>query len=87
MARGFSGRVAAMPLRKPAMPSQVSAGFQSMKKQGPAPWGMKKVGMRVPAPVAGAPVPWEGGVLSMSLSMGTASGDENRAIPNNTSYQ
>ena len=31
------------------MRCQVVGGFQSMKKQGPAPCGMKQVGMRVAA--------------------------------------
>src|SRR5690554_7030671 len=49
IAFGRLGRVAATPLRKSAMPFQVPGGFHSMKKQGPAPWGMKRTGWAVDA--------------------------------------
>jgi len=45
MAVGFTGSVAAMPLRKSAMAFQAVGGFHSMKKQGPAPCGTNSVGM------------------------------------------
>ncbi|MOA28918.1 hypothetical protein D3C78_1498960 [compost metagenome] len=46
MALGRSGRVLATCLRNSAMRFQAVGGFQSMKKQGPAPWGTNSVGMR-----------------------------------------
>jgi len=50
MAVGLAGRVAAMPFRKSAMAFQAVGGFQSMKKQGPAPCGTNRVGIVWPAP-------------------------------------
>ena len=41
---GFSSRLLIKPLRKFFMRSHSWGGSQSMKKQDPPPWGMKKVG-------------------------------------------
>jgi hypothetical protein len=41
----MSGRKSsAKPFRYSAIPSHTPLGFQSIKKQGPPPWGIKKVG-------------------------------------------
>jgi hypothetical protein len=53
--RGLAGRLAGMPRRKAAVLSQASGGFQSMKKQGPAPCGMN-AGMREAAAVMVIPI-------------------------------
>ena len=48
MARGGAGRVAGRPSRKRFVAFQVSVGphVQSIKKQGPPPWGRKMAGWR-----------------------------------------
>jgi hypothetical protein len=48
MALGWRGKVAARFLKKSAMRFQASGGFQSIKKQGPPPWGMNQVGILAP---------------------------------------
>ncbi|GHD66151.1 hypothetical protein GCM10007164_04370 [Luteimonas padinae] len=69
------------------MRSQVSAGFQSMKKQGPAPCGTKSTGMRAARSAAGAlplPLGEVDGFVFMPDSMVSAPKEQNQALPINT---